>query len=315
VIACAASVGSTPAWAGAAVVAALVAGGLLVAVVRYRTLVELVADADRLPAWPWLLAVTGTVVGVVAVAALLNGLIGVDVLRWALDALGALLGYVLGALAWAIGWAGAGVLWLVRWLLGLIHVKAPSTGWTPPHAPKAPTIVPRPEDSWLAAGITRLIATVVGATAAIVGSLAVVVLALRRMRRRRPAEAVVEERESLGSLRSAAGAFVGGLGRRLGRLAAARRRRPLTPAEEVRRLYAQLERRLTTAGQPRLPGVTVREYLAAVLTADGASHDTASPAADLAATYELARYSAHALDPGQSRRFADLARGSSPRAT
>jgi hypothetical protein len=160
---------------------------------------------------------------------------------------------------------------------------------------------------------------------------------------------VVEEREALTSLRSAAGAFAARLGRRLRRRLASRRRGPGTPAELVRRRYADLERRLARAGRPRLPGVTVRDHLAAVamaVAAAVASAGTAAPgsaqaappqaappqdaqpqdaqpqdappqavppplalAAELASVYELARYSAHTVDTTAARRFEALARG------
>ena len=59
-------------------VAALVAGGLLVAVARYRDLIDLVDPAERMPAWPWLLAVAGAVLVVVALGALLSLAFRVD---------------------------------------------------------------------------------------------------------------------------------------------------------------------------------------------------------------------------------------------
>ena len=83
----AAAAGSTPGWATVAVVVALLAGVLLIAVMRYRALTDLVAEADRLPSWPWLLAVTGAVLCVVAGAALVNQLLDIDALRWLLGAL------------------------------------------------------------------------------------------------------------------------------------------------------------------------------------------------------------------------------------
>jgi hypothetical protein len=112
---------------------------------------------------------------------------------------------------------------------------------------------------------------------------------------------VVEERESVRSVTSATADGLGGLRRRLRDLV--RGGRPHTPAELVRRRYEQLERRLARAGSPRSPGTTVREHLAAC----GA---TAQPelAAELAGVYELARYSARAVDEAQARRFGELAR-------
>ena len=103
--------------AAAAVVTALVAGGLLIAVMRYRSLTELVAASDRLPSWPWLLAVTGAILFVVAIAALLGQLLDLDVLRWLLSAAAAMLSTALDAVIYVVGWAGA---WLARalgWVL------------------------------------------------------------------------------------------------------------------------------------------------------------------------------------------------------
>ena len=160
--------------------------------------------------------------------------------------------------------------------------------------------------------MSRLIASAVGALVAIGLSLALVAVALRRFRREPPAEvAVVEDREALATLRSAAAASASRLGRRLRRrLLALRRHDPPSPAELVRQRYAELERRLSRAGRPRPPCVTVRDHLAAAAAAE--PPETApplpSPAVDLAAIYELARYSAHTIDAVQASRFEALAR-------
>jgi hypothetical protein len=63
----------------------------------------------------------------------------------------------------------------------------------------------------------------------------------------------------------------------------------------VRRRYQELERRLARAGHPRSPGATVRAFLRSV--------PGPPDAAGLAATYELARYSDHAVDEALARRF------------
>ena len=138
----AAAAGSTPGWATAAVVAALLAGVLLVAVMRYLALTDLVAEADRLPSWPWLLAVTGAVLCVVAVAALVSQLLDIDVLRWLLGALAGVLAAALDAIAYALAWAGAGLIRALQWLLGLIHVRAPHLELEPPSGTRVKVVVP-----------------------------------------------------------------------------------------------------------------------------------------------------------------------------
>jgi hypothetical protein len=306
----AALAGSAPGWASGAIVASLVAGGLLVATVRYRDLTDLVSPAERLPAWPWLLAVLGAVLAVVAVGALLSQVLRVDVVLGVLDVLAGVLRYALDGVAYVIGFAGEWLLRGIAWLLGLIHVHAL-------HAPEVPQLTQRPpvlrrHASGLHFPSTmRLLILTVGALVAMGLSAALVALALRRFRRGLPEEVlVVEEREALVSLRSAAGEFAARLGRRLRRRLAPRLHEPRTPAELVRRRYAELERRLARAGRPRLPGVTVRDHLAAAAAAPAGSGPPLSPpaAADLAAIYELARYSAHDIDVTQARCFEALAR-------
>ncbi|HEY5387218.1 MAG TPA: DUF4129 domain-containing protein [Thermoleophilia bacterium] len=320
VLLCAALAGSAPGWASGAVVAALIAGGLLIAVVRYRALTDLVDPADRLPAWPWLLAVTGAVLGVIAVGAVLSQVLSPDVLHWALGDLWGVVRFALDGVAYVIGYAGAGLIRGIAWLLSALHLHAQPASEAPHPAATPPVLKLRH-----AAGVTvwsgaKVIGTAVGALVAVGLSLTLVVVALRRFRREPPADvAVVEEREALTSLRSAAGESAARLGRRLRRrLQAMRHHDALAPAELVRRRYAELERRLSRAGQPRLPGVTVRDHLATVAApADAqpaASPDETAPsahlqpAADLAAIYELARYSAHVVDEAQAQRFASLAR-------
>jgi len=310
VLLCAAWAGAAPGWAAGAVVAALVSGGLLIAVVRYEALTELIDPAERLPAWPWLLAVVGAVLGVIAIGALLTQVLRVDVLLWVLGVLGGVLRYALDGLGYVIGYAGAGILRGLAWLSSTLHIHT----WRSEEVPglsRPPTITTRYIPGPKFPIVPRLVVTVVGALAAVGISLALVALALRRFRRKLPAEAaVVEEREALASLSSAAGEFAARVGRRLRRrVLALRRHRPRTPAELVRQRYAELERRLSRAGQARLAGVTVRDYLAAVAASPAeAAPPLPSPAADLAAIYESARYSAHIIDVAEARRFDALVR-------
>jgi hypothetical protein len=328
VLVCAALAGSTPPWAPAAIIASLVAGGLLIATVRYRDLTDLVDPAERLPAWPWLLAVLGAVLAVIAVGALLGQILRVDVVLGALEVLAGVLRYALDGLAYVIGYAGAGILRGIAWLLGIVHVHT----WQPHEVPKLaqrpPALPPRHAKGFHFPSTVRLAGTIAGALAAIGVSLALVALALRRFRRGLPAEVmVVEEREALGSLRSAAGVFAARFGRRLRRRLLRRRGDPRTPAELVRRRYAELEGRLSRAGRPRPAGVTVRDHLAAAAAAGVAEDmpEAAPPgphagplslfspaAADLAAMYEVARYSAHAVDAAEAHRFEALARAFTP---
>ena len=305
----AAVAGSTPGWAAAAVVTALVAGGLLIAVMRYRSLTDLVTATDRLPSWPWLLAVTGAILCVVAIAAFLGQLLDVDILRWLLSAAAAMLSTTLDAIIYAVGWAGAGLARALGWVLSLIHVRAPQLELKPPSASRVKVVVPPYQSAAPGSSATRLVVTVVAALVTVVASLVVVVFALRRLRRRSAVdEAVEEEREALGSLREATGAAAGRLGRRLRRFASLGRRETRSPGELVRLRYAQLERRLTAAGRPRPLGVTVREYLAAC----AAAMEAPPPVADVAGLYELARYSAHVVDAAQARRFEVLAQAIMP---
>ena len=320
VLVCAALAGSEPGWASGAVVASLVVGGLLVAMVRYRDLTDLVDAAERLPAWPWLLAVLGAVLGVLAIGALVSQVLRVDLVLGALDVFAGLLRYALDGVAYVLGYAGAGLLRGIAWLLALVHVHA----WHPHRVPqlvqRPPALSQRHAGGFKFPSVLRLIGTALGALVAMGLSLALVALALRRIRRGLRAEAtIVEEREALASLRSVAGEFAARLGRRLrSRLWAPRRLDPRTPAERVRRSYEELEHRLSRAGRSRLPGVTVRDHLTAVAAApatddrsEPATEAAASPssaAADLAALYELARYSAHVVDAAQAHRFESLAR-------
>jgi hypothetical protein len=142
---------------------------------------------------------------------------------------------------------------------------------------------------------------------AIAASIAVVVFALRRLNRD-PArdEDVVEEREAVRSVTSASRAALGGLQRRVRSLVRGRRR-PRSPAEAIRIDYERLEQRLARAGNPRTAGTTVRSYLGAGVTAE-----PPGAATEMATLYELARYSARAVDDAQARRFGELARSCRP---
>ena len=298
---------------------------------RYRSLTDLVDPAERLPAWAWLLAVLGAVLGVIAVGGLLSQLLRVDVVLGVLDALAGLLRYAFDGLAYVIGYAGASLLRGIAWLLGALHVHAQDPADLPQLAQRPPALPPRPAAGVHFPSALRLIATVAGALVAMGLSLVLVALALRRFRRGLPAEvAVVEEREAIASLRSVAGGFAARFGWRLRRrLAPPRRREPGTPAELVRLCYVELEDRLSRAGRPRLQGVTVRAHLTAAAAESAAAAECAaavtaassppapphtappflsSASVDLADIYEVARYSAHSVDVTKAQRFAALAR-------
>ncbi len=336
VLVCTALAGSVPGWASGAVVASLVTGGLLVATVRYRDLTYLVGPAERLPAWSWLLAVLGAVLVVIVIGALLSQVLRVDALLWGMSALAGVLRYALAGVAYLIAYAGAGFLRAIAWLLGVFHLHALRSVRHLQPAPRPTALVHRHAAGPKVWNVPKLMVEAAAALVAIGLSSALVAVALRRIRRALPAEVmVVEERETLASVRSAAGMFAARLGRRLRRrLSALRRQDPRTPGELVRHRYAELERRLSRAGKVRLPGVTVRDYLAAAAPTV-AVHDERVPgvvapldrataevplqpaaaqmplsqaAADLAAIYELARYSARAIDAAEAHRFEALAR-------
>ena len=282
----------------AAVATAVVAGGLYIAIVRYRALSDVVTAEDRLPLWPWLLSVTSVIAAVLVVTGLVASALGGKAVRSAAGDVLAVLGYV-GA---AIGYLGAGILWALGELAGLLELQVPQRE-PPKLAPVAPQVSATAEAVSQGSGVLGTVLLVVVAAAAVAAAAAVVAVSLRRLRRREDRDdAVVEERESVRSVTSATADGLGGLRRRLRDLVRGGRR-PHTPAELVRRRYEQLERRLARAGSPRLPGTTVREHLAAC----GATRQP-EPAAELAGVYELARYSARAVDEAQARRFGELAR-------
>jgi hypothetical protein len=286
VVASASAAEPAPGWASAALVASLALGGLYVAIVRYESLTELVDPSERLPAWPWLLAVAGALLLVVIGGALSSRILGTYVLPLILDVAVTVLGSLLRALTW---------------LLGLVRVRglpAPAPTAVPalPNTPHPHSVVVKD------LGTARDVLTVAAALAAVALSLALVILGLRRVRREPPAE-VAEERETLTTLTIAAGELAARLGRRLRRLDP-RRLAARTPAERVRQRYAELEHRLSRAGRPRSAGVTVRGYLGAVA---GAAPTTGEAAGDLAAIYERARYSDRAVQPDEARRFEALA--------
>ena len=347
VLAFAALAGFSPAWGLWAVVASLAAGGLLVAVVRRQTLVALVDPAERLPARPWLLAVAGAIVFVVALGLLLGQVLRVGAALGTLDAVALALRYALDVVAYLVAYAAAEAVRAVALVLSVVHVHLGHAGQTRP-APFHRAALRRPGSGsprvW--AG-SRLLFTALGALAACVVSCGLVFVALRRSRRSPQAAAmVVEERESLASFKTVVGLVAARLARRPRRRA---RRKPGTPDEFVRMRYAELERRLTRAGRPRQPGVTVRDYLAAVLAAPAGEASAGKPvvagrawpadpggmqavaaadpplrdtphieassapppvvtADDLAAIYERARYSGRAVDAAQARLFETLAR-------
>jgi hypothetical protein len=306
----AALAGAKPGWAGGAVVAAIVAGTLFVAAARSVALAEVVPAADRAPVWRWFLTVVGVLLLVVVVGVLISLALSVDVLLWALAAIGGVLRLVLQVIGFAGGWVGAGLVRALSWLLGLFHVHGlPQV--KPPRALNPHNVTPRRAPAAGTWGAARLAVTIAAAAVAIVVPLALVALALRRFRGVAP-EGVLEEREPLLTLREASGEAAARLGRRLARLVP-HRRPPATPAEQVRRRYRELERRLAAAGHSRPPAITVRAFLGTVTNAAAATA-VASPsptatatAAELSRVYELARYSDRGVDAAAAQRFEALA--------
>jgi hypothetical protein len=293
----------TPVQAPAAAVATVVvAGGLHVALLRYRALTDVVSEGDRLPVWPWLLAVTTAIVAVLVVTGLAAALLGGGTLHTVLSDAVTVVAYVASVLAWAVAQVVRGVAWLAS----LAHLHLPQNPLPRPPGGGTP---PRPHDETPvgASALTRTLVTVGLAALAIAVSVVVVVSALRRLGREPSSdEAVVEERETVRSVGSATGAALGGMRRRLSSLVRGRRR-PRTPAEAVRMDYERLERRLTRAGSPRPAATTVRSFLGTTVTGE-----LPGAAAELATIYELARYSAYTVDDAQARRFGELARSCRP---
>ena len=302
VLAAAAIGGSPPSWATEALAITLVAGGLFVAAARYETLTALTPAEERAPAWAWLLAVLGVTLLIVSTGFLLTEALRVDFVSQVLSAVGTVLGYLLAVVAYAIGFAGAALIRAIAWLVGLLHLHA----FQPPELPErpgGPDIIPSPAPQPAGARrVSRLFTIVTLAALAVGASLALVALALRRFRRGLPEE-VEEERETVLTFRAAAAAGAGRLAGRLRRLVT-RTPPPRTPAELVRRRYAELERRLRRAGHARPPGTTVRGFLRAVSAGADAPPDVAGP---LAGLYELARYSTETVDAAAAGAFERLA--------
>jgi hypothetical protein len=294
---------ATPVQAPAVAVAAVVvAGGLHVAVLRYRVLTDIVSEGDRLPAWPWLAAVTAAIVAVLLVTGLAAELLGGGALHAAFSGILTVFAYAFSGAAWAV----AEVMRAVAWLGGLVHLHVPHAELhkLPREAGQLKKTQGSPS-GFSAAG--RIIAMTVLTGAAIAVAVGIVVFALRRLSRRLgDDEGVVEERETVRSVTAATGEVLGGLRRRLRTLLRVRRKAE-TPAEAIRIHYERLEERLTRAGSPRAPGVTVRAYLGVSV-----SSDQPEAPAELAALYELARYSAREVEETQAREFGDLARACRP---
>ena len=290
--------GVTPAWATAAVIAGLMAGALLIAGARHAAISTMVPHDQLTPAWRWLLAVAGVMALVVAGGLVLGAVLRTDVLLWVLASVGDLLRYLLLVVGYAVGWVGAEAIRGVTWLLHLVHLHA-QPPHQPPEAQPAPRLVLRQAP---AVGTRRTfvhVITVLGAALAVLLPLALVGLGLRRYRRRLPQE-VVEEREAVASVRTLVGGAASRMGRRLRRLAPRRRAAPTTPEAIVRQRYLDLERHLARAGFDRRAGTTVRAFLNHTGTAAGTASETP---AELAAIYELARYSGHTVDAPTATRF------------
>jgi hypothetical protein len=283
---------------GAAVAAVVVAGGLHVAVLRYRVLTDVVSEGDRPPAWQWLLAVTAAILAVLLATGMAVEVLGGGGLHSALAGLLAVFAYVGGGLAWIV----AEVMRAVAWLGGLAHLHLPHAQ-VPTLSPETatPSATQKPPSGVSATSRTVIMILLTGAAVAV--AVGIVVFALRRLTgESSDDEAVIEEREAVRSVTEATGSALGGLGRRLRTLIRGRRKAQ-TPAEAIRIRYELLEERLTRAGSPRTPGTTVRAYLRVSV-----GSDRPGTPAELAALYELARYSAREVEETQAREFEELAR-------
>ena len=157
---------------------------------------------------------------------------------------------------------GYGVMRAVAWLASLVHVSVPQAikEQDVPELKVQRLKLSEKEASGGSALLRELF--VIAFVAFGAGALALALAgALRRVRITEREDQVVEERESLVS-----GAdLLRGMGTRLARLVPrrARRPRPATPAEAVRREFGLLEAALTRIGRPRPPAATARQYLAA----------------------------------------------------
>ncbi len=211
--------------------------------------------------------------------------------------------YALAGAAYVVGYAALQLAHGIAWLLAALHLHAWHPGGQRPAAPRPTALRRLNARSFKVWRGSRLVATAVGALVAVALSFALVTVALRRFRREPPAQVmVVEEREALASLRSAAGALAARLRRRLRRrLLRPRRHDARTPAELVRRRYAELERRLTRAGRPRLPGVTVRDHLAAVAAPPATAAATGRRRAAPRLRHGPTPRRRHACKPGRRR--------------
>jgi len=303
--------GAPPAWATWAVAVTLLAGGLFVVAARARALAAVTPTSEQTSVWPWLLAVFGVTLAAVALGLVSSEVLRVDLIARALDAVAALIGYLLSWVGYVVGYAGGLVIRGAGWLLSLLDLHELKPVETPDQ-PGLPTALTSPEpQSGREGSVSRPVVIVALAALAIVASLSLVALALRRLRRVAPDE-VAEEREAVASLRAVAAAGAGRLAGRLRRLV--RRAPSKTPAELVRRRYAEFERRLGRAGQARAPGTTVRAFLLTVAAQLVAGTET-DAALTMATIYERARYSSGGIDVEAAGTFARLARDLSAAAT
>ncbi len=289
--------GSPPLWATWAIAVTLVTGSLFVAAVRYETMMALTPATDRSPAWPWLLAVLGVTLLVVSLGLAITQVLQLDLIARLLGVAGAAMMYVLEWAGYLIGYAGAAAVRAIGWVIaqiGLHEIKP----FEPPDSPGLPAALRTQQPEAGGRGsLPRAVILAALAAVAVAGSLAVVAFALRRVRRATPDE-VEEERESVTSLRALVSDGAGRLAARVRRLVT-RKPPARTPAEAVRRRYAELERRLARSGHERTPGTTVRAFLVVVGEAverlGSEQADVGSAASAIAEIYERARYSAEPL--------------------
>ncbi len=291
--------GSPPPWATWAFAATLVASGLFVAAARCESLAALTPPSDRSPAWPWLLAVFGVTLLVVALGLALTQVLEIDLIARALAIVGGVVRYALAWAGYAVGYAGAALIRVFGWVAAQVGVHQIEP-FEPPDSPGLPRDLrsPQPEGGG-GRGLPRAVVVTALSVVTVAVSLAVVAFALRRVQRLAP-EQVEEERESVTSLRTVVADGADRLAGRLRRLVT-RTPPPKTPAESVRRRYAELERRLGRAGYERSPGTTVRAFLLEVCAVEegreGGRPDAAREAATaIAGIYECARYSAEPVE-------------------
>ena len=200
-----------------------------------------------------------------------------------------------------IGYVGGNLIRAVVWFWHLLGVHPHGVSARAPVPKPTPRVSPTPmKPSKHLVAVGRAL----GAAVLVAGVLLVAAMAVMagvRRYRRPPAEATVEERQSLVNVGDAVRAAGGRARNALRRLVHRRETGPQAPAQALRREYRLLERALERGGRLRPPGTTARVFLA------GLSPATAETAAILAGLYDRARYSQKGVSVQDVAHFRGLA--------